>query len=92
MILKKLRIYLRIAPVELHGPKGKFKSQSTDSDIIKSCAHLRDMEDELSYREARPAVLIGQDNWYLIISQEIRQRNHKQLVASYTKLGWMLHG
>ena len=40
----------------------------------------------------RPKLLIGQDNWHLIISREIREGKKNEPVASRTQLGWVLHG
>ncbi|CAG4935487.1 unnamed protein product [Colias eurytheme] len=46
----------------------------------------------LQYREAKPRVLIGQDNWHLLIASEIRKGRRHQPIASRTPLGWVLHG
>ncbi|KAJ8711214.1 hypothetical protein PYW07_008456 [Mythimna separata] len=37
-------------------------------------------------------ILIGQDNWHLLVAAETRTGARDQPVASYTKLGWVLHG
>ncbi|GBP75479.1 hypothetical protein EVAR_57217_1 [Eumeta japonica] len=44
------------------------------------------MEAELSYGEVHPKILIGEDNWHLIVWREIWQGSHKQSVASYARL------
>ncbi|GBP74452.1 hypothetical protein EVAR_44516_1 [Eumeta japonica] len=66
--------------------------QTIDLDTVRQYSHLHELEDELSYEKARPTILIGQDNWHLIVSREVVQKNRDQPAASYTKLGWVLHG
>lgn len=39
-----------------------------------------------------PKILVGQDNWSLTVSREIRYINSKMPVASRTNLGWVIHG
>lgn len=66
--------------------------QGVSRDLVRQCRHLVDLEDELCYERAKPTVLIGQDNWHLITSRELRVGAKNQPVASLTKLGWVLHG
>ncbi|GBP01290.1 hypothetical protein EVAR_72714_1 [Eumeta japonica] len=65
--------------------------QTIDFDTVRQYSYLHELEDKLSYEKARP-ILIGQDNWHLIVSHEVVQKNRDQPAASYTKLGWVLHG
>jgi hypothetical protein len=69
-----------------------FTSQSVNEDEIEDCKHLEDIKDELTYDSASPKLLIGQDNWDLIVSRAIRCGRRDQPVASLTQLGWVLHG
>ncbi|XP_041983271.1 uncharacterized protein LOC121736254 [Aricia agestis] len=66
--------------------------QSVSKDLVRQCSHLAELEDELCYEQAKPTILIGQDNWHLITSRQLRIGNKGQPVASLTKLGWVLHG
>lgn len=67
-------------------------AQSIDSKELNSYNHLNGLIEELTYERARPMLLIGQDNWHLLISKNIRSGKRNQPVASYTELGWVLHG
>lgn len=44
------------------------------------------------YRNAKPLILIGQDNWRLIESLESRAIEGSGTVVSRTLLGWVVHG
>ncbi|XP_072946158.1 uncharacterized protein [Epargyreus clarus] len=59
---------------------------------IEECAHLKPMSKQLYYEEESPKLLIGQDNWELIVSRATRKGKRSQPVASLTYLGWVLHG
>ncbi|XP_059062430.1 uncharacterized protein LOC131855205 [Achroia grisella] len=67
-------------------------TQSVVDSDIKECGHLKEIREELVYHRATPKLLIGQDNWDLIVSREVRAGRRDQPVASYTLLGWVLHG
>ncbi|XP_073943417.1 uncharacterized protein [Choristoneura fumiferana] len=69
-----------------------FATQSISERELRDCRHLEDIKNEVTCSRATPKILIGQDNWELIISQEIRRGRRDQLVASRTLLGWVLHG
>ncbi|XP_073946597.1 uncharacterized protein [Choristoneura fumiferana] len=69
-----------------------FATQSINERELRDCRHLEDIKNEVTCSRATPKILIGQDNWELIISQEIRRGRRDQLVASRTLLGWVLHG
>lgn len=64
--------------------------------IDRSCLnfeHLRELKQEdVCYVNARPRVLIGADNWHLIVSRKLLTGKRRQPVASLTKLGWVIHG
>ncbi|XP_076247767.1 uncharacterized protein LOC143187433 [Calliopsis andreniformis] len=53
--------------------------------------HLNDIEIQC-YPNEQPQLLLGQDNWDLIISQETRRASRDEPVASRTELGWVVHG
>lgn len=44
------------------------------------------------YENITPQILIGQDNWRLIITREFREVPELDLVISLTRLGWIAHG
>lgn len=55
--------------------------------------HLKDLPlDDLCYESASPSLLIGADNWHLIISKQILIGKRHEPIASRTELGWILHG
>ncbi|XP_045501642.1 uncharacterized protein LOC123698874 [Colias croceus] len=68
-----------------------FTQSIRESDIAR-CNHLHDLQDDLLYENATPKLLIGQDNWELIITRKLRHGKRSQPVASKTLLGWVLHG
>lgn len=70
----------------------KLSSQTVEERHLWGCKHLEDLQQNLSYEDAKPTILIGQDNWHLLVATEIRRGNYNQLVASRTPLGWVLHG
>lgn len=72
--------------------KMKISPQSVEARHLWACDHLKDLEDVITYEDARPTILIGQDNWHLLIASEVRKGSRRQLVASKTPLGWVLHG
>lgn len=69
-----------------------FTKQNIERRDLQDCAHLQDIEDDLVYKDASPKILIGQDNWELLVALEIRTGRQNQPVASRTRLGWVLHG
>lgn len=66
-------------------------SQSVPAGVLAQNIHLKDL-DYCTMSCAKPMMLIGQDNWELIVNHEIRQGKSGQPVASLTKLGWVVHG
>lgn len=70
----------------------KLSPQYVDKKTIEECSHLKNMMSELLYEKESPSLLIGQDNWDLIISRKILKGKRNEPVASLTSLGWVLHG
>ncbi|XP_063828939.1 uncharacterized protein LOC135078268 [Ostrinia nubilalis] len=69
----------------------RLAAQHIDRDLSKY-QHLQDIETRVRYAEARPTILIGQDNWELLLANEVRRGAATEPVASRTPLGWVLHG
>ncbi|XP_026736747.1 uncharacterized protein LOC113500239 [Trichoplusia ni] len=67
-------------------------SQKVSREVVQDCKHLTDLMGHLTYDQAKPRLLIGQDNWHLLVTTRIRRGDHHQPVASLTPLGWVLHG
>ncbi|CAK1583274.1 unnamed protein product [Parnassius mnemosyne] len=67
-------------------------SQRVPQDLVEECQHLSDIQGHLTYANAKPRVLIGQDNWHLLLTSEVRKGDKNHPVASLTPLGWVLHG
>ncbi|XP_041978615.1 uncharacterized protein LOC121732727 [Aricia agestis] len=70
----------------------KLSPQVVQRETVWACDHLKDLEENFSYREMQPTILIGQDNWHLLVASEIRRGERRQPAASKTPLGWVLHG
>ncbi|XP_076660987.1 uncharacterized protein LOC143364626 [Halictus rubicundus] len=66
-------------------------AQTIEPGLLTSTPHLCDLRIE-SYSRAVPKILIGQDNWELIVTREIRSGRKQAPVASLTRLGWVIHG
>ncbi|CAG4973044.1 unnamed protein product [Parnassius apollo] len=66
--------------------------QSVSRELLQRCSHLTPIKDELMYERSKPTILIGQDNWHLIVTRELVSGGKNLPVASLTKLGWVLHG
>ncbi|XP_048483902.1 uncharacterized protein LOC125490011 [Plutella xylostella] len=72
--------------------KLSISSQMVPHTLIEDCPHLSDIADVITYDNVRPRIVIGQDNWHLIISQDVKSGDRNKPVASLTRLGWTLHG
>ncbi|CAG4967203.1 unnamed protein product [Colias eurytheme] len=70
----------------------KLAPQFLIKERIEQCRHLREFAEQLYYEAKAPLLLIGQDNWRLMESKQIRKGRTGQPVASRTALGWVLHG
>ncbi|XP_023953383.2 uncharacterized protein LOC112057126 [Bicyclus anynana] len=66
--------------------------QSVKPEDLEDCPHLDDISDQLIYDGTSPSLLIGQDNWHLIVTRQIKAGHSSKPVASLTCLGWILHG
>ncbi|GFG40450.1 hypothetical protein Cfor_01118, partial [Coptotermes formosanus] len=67
-------------------------SQSIKPEVLQR-PYLRKISDEhLTYANAKPRVLIGADNWHLIVTRRLLSRKRNEPAASLTRLGWVLHG
>ena len=71
--------------LRLHG-------QSVDRTALANYPHLRDLEQRAFFEKATPKLLIGADNWHLIVTRELRVGKKSEPAASFTKLGWVIHG
>lgn len=58
---------------------------------VDDCTHLRGLTVG-PYAAVEPTMLVGQDQWDLIVSRSIRSGSRDQPVASRTALGWVVHG
>nr|XP_034825593.1 uncharacterized protein LOC117983216 [Maniola hyperantus] len=70
----------------------KLSEQEVDAEVISNCPHLVKIRKELIYAGEKPKLLIGQDNWGLIITRKLLKGKATKPVASLTRLGWVLHG
>lgn len=66
--------------------------QGISKSTVESCPHLKAIEEQLLYTAERPRLLIGQDNWALIVTRRLKKGKPAEPVASLTDLGWVLHG
>ena len=53
--------------------------------------HLKN-ENIVPYENAKPMLLIGQENWELIVSRQVIQGSKNAPAVSRTNLGWIVHG
>lgn len=68
-------------------------NHQTVSEDCLQYAHLRRLAaSDVCYDRVKPRLLIGADNWHLIVSRKLLMGNKRQPVASLTKLGWVIHG
>ncbi|XP_026746038.1 uncharacterized protein LOC113507378 [Trichoplusia ni] len=70
----------------------KLSEQRVNRSTVKNCLHLKTIERQLLYDAERPKLLIGQDNWGLIVTRKLKKGKPTEPVASLTHLGWVLHG
>ncbi|KAJ8705579.1 hypothetical protein PYW08_012625 [Mythimna loreyi] len=66
-------------------------SQTVPAALLAEHAHLRDL-DCGEMVGAKPRLLLGQDNWELLVGREMRRGKSGKPVASLTELGWVVHG
>ncbi|GBP85304.1 hypothetical protein EVAR_63643_1 [Eumeta japonica] len=60
--------------------------------IIEECDYLADIRHQIAYENSTLTILLGQDNWHLIVTRGVRSGGLQQPAASFTELGWVLHG
>ena len=44
------------------------------------------------YKDIKPEILIGQDNWQLLVTRDLRALQKSSLALSLSPLGWSVHG
>ncbi|XP_073960549.1 uncharacterized protein [Choristoneura fumiferana] len=54
--------------------------------------HLQKIKSDLNNRLLKPEILIGQDNYHLIVPLEIMMGSPREPCATRTPLGWCVHG
>ncbi|PZC72872.1 hypothetical protein B5X24_HaOG210397 [Helicoverpa armigera] len=54
--------------------------------------HLRDIKDDLCFASLKPDLLIGQDNYHLLLPLDTLGGKPGEPCATRTPLGWCLHG
>ncbi|GBP48091.1 hypothetical protein EVAR_74596_1 [Eumeta japonica] len=67
----------------------KLAPQRVERATVATCSHLTDIAENLIYDAAAHCILIGQDNWGLIVSRQIKSGRANQPAASLTQLGWV---
>ncbi|GBO99941.1 hypothetical protein EVAR_74302_1 [Eumeta japonica] len=90
----------RCVPIKLRGASNsqqiyartienlQLSPQAVTKQDIDGCKHLDDIRHKLMYDQAKPKILIGQDNWHLLVATETRKGHRNQPAASLTPLGW----
>ena len=83
---------------QTHFVKGVFivselniRAQSLKLSDLARHPHLNDLN-ILTYDYSLPQILLGQDQWSLIVTRDLRSSNKNALAASSTLLGWVAHG
>ena len=66
-------------------------SQSVSEDLVREIAKSTSVFIQ-PYKDAQPTVLIGQDNWRLILTRETREILNMSAAVSRSLLGWSVHG
>lgn len=65
--------------------------QSVSEDIVNLVNRCENISIR-PYRNARVELMLGQDNWPLIMTREFREIGNTGLVVSRSLLGWAVHG
>ncbi|XP_013137999.1 PREDICTED: uncharacterized protein LOC106102925, partial [Papilio polytes] len=95
----------RIVDLTIRG-KGQDKSHEIKARTVKSLvvgmqtvstdclrlSHLHDLPKDVCFTNAEPKLLLGADNWHLIISRKIRIGHRNEPIAANTLLGWVIQG
>ncbi|GBP86496.1 hypothetical protein EVAR_69164_1 [Eumeta japonica] len=86
----------RCVPIKLRGASNsqqiyartienlQLSPQAVTKQDIDGCKHLDDIRHKLMYDQAKPKILIGQDNWHLLVATETRKGHRNQPAASLT--------
>lgn len=72
-------------------PNLKLPEQSLSPEDIKNAEHLKDINIS-TYDWSTPEILLGQDQWPLIVTRSLRAESKNSPAASETLLGWVVHG
>ncbi|GBP43249.1 hypothetical protein EVAR_39307_1 [Eumeta japonica] len=56
----------------------KVTPQPVEHATVAACSHLTNIAENLIYDAAAPCILIGQDNWGLIVLRQIKQLEPRQ--------------
>ncbi|XP_037297647.1 LOW QUALITY PROTEIN: uncharacterized protein LOC115453172 [Manduca sexta] len=84
---------LRTQQIDAHTVNDlKLATQKISREAVRDCRHLDEFVAHLDPREVRPRILIGQDNWHLLLATRTKKGKRNQPVASLTPLGWVVHG
>ena len=67
-------------------------TQTVDVAKISENSQFLDKFSQLSYTNGQPMLLIGQDNWPVLLTRKVSYQNWNGPVASKTLLGWVIHG
>ncbi|XP_072934730.1 uncharacterized protein [Epargyreus clarus] len=67
-------------------------SQNLNNVNYEKHNYLRDLRDELCTGQLKPEILIGQDNYHLMLPLETVTGSPTEPYATRTPLGWCLHG
>ncbi|XP_013135105.1 PREDICTED: uncharacterized protein LOC106100681 [Papilio polytes] len=65
--------------------------QTVSTDCLR-LSHLCDLPRDACFKNAKPKLLLGADNWHLIISRNIRIGQRNEPIAANTLLGWVIQG
>lgn len=68
-----------------------FPPQSVRSEDLESYPHLHELPID-PYEAESPRIVLGQDNWDLIVSRQLVYHRREMPAASLTLLGWVVHG
>lgn len=70
----------------------KLPNQNTNLVNCDKFTHLQKLKNNLCYEQLKPEMLIGQDNYHLLLPLEVVTGRPQEPCATRTPLGWCLHG
>ncbi|GBP16320.1 hypothetical protein EVAR_103684_1 [Eumeta japonica] len=93
-LLKIVPVTIRAADreIKVHALLDDGATVTLLDDSVASHINAKGPRAELKLINARPLLLIGQDNWELITGSDVRRGKSGEPVASLTGLGWVVHG